>query len=106
MTNSRKVGFLLFVVIMGVILSPSALSSSDPYRLQEYIKNFQNFLLSFENMLKTNDSTHSDVNSDDYKIIDGVRYKVLLNLKLNFTNPDGGSYIIPGVDEIIKGQRF
>lgn len=106
MTNPRKVGFLLFVVIIGVILSPSALSSSDPFHVQESIKNFQNFWLSFENVFKTNDSHYSSIISDDYEVIDSARHKVVLNLKLNITNPDGGSYIIPGVNEIIKGQKF
>lgn len=105
MTNPRKAGFLSLVVIFSLILSPSALSPSDPYHLQEYVKNFQKFWLSFENAFKANDFSHSDAVSD-YEIIDGTRYKVLLNLKLNFKNPDGGSYILPGINEIIKGQKF
>lgn len=106
MTNSRKVGCLLLVVIFGVILSPSAMSASDPYHLQEYIKKFQDFWLSLENMFTTNDFNHSNDFSDDYELIDGTRYKVLLNLEIDIKNPDGGRHIIPGFNEIIKGKKF
>ena len=106
MTNSRKVGCLFLVMIFGVILSPSAMSSSDPYHLQEYIKKFQDFWLSLENMFTTNDFNPSNDFSDDYELIDGTRYKVLLNLEIDIKNPDGGRHIIPGFNEIIKEKKF
>ena len=101
MTNPRKAGSLFLVVIFGVILTPSAMTSSDPYHVQEFIKNFQNFWLTLENMFKTNDFNHSNDISENYEIIDGARYKVIFDLKLNVTNPDGGRYLIPGANEII-----
>ena len=82
------------------------MSPSDPYHLQEYIKKFQDFWLSLENMFTTNDFNQSNDISDDYEMIDGTRYKVLLNLELDIKNPDGGRHIIPGFNEVIKGKKF
>ncbi len=106
LTNSQKLGYLFMVLIFVVILSPIALSPSDPYHLQESSEKLQNFLLFLGNMFNGYGLNHSDDVSYNYEIIDGIKYRVLFSEKLEAKNPDGGRNLIPGVNDIIMSQKF
>ena len=106
MTNSQKIGYLFMVLIFVVILSPIALSPSDPYHLQESSEKLQKFLLFLGNMFNAYGLNHSDDISYNYEIIDGIKYRVLFSEKLEAKNPDGGRHLIPGVNDIIMSQKF
>jgi hypothetical protein len=106
LTNSQKLGYLFMGLIFVVILSPIALSPSDPYHLQESSEKLQNFLLFLENMFNAYGLNHSDDVSYNYEIIDGIKYRVLFSEKLEAKNPDGGRHLIPGVNDIITSQKF
>jgi len=106
LTNSQKIGYLFMVLVFVVILSPIASSPSDPYHLQESSEKLQNFLLFLENMFNAYGLNHSGDISYNYEIIDGIKYRVLFNEKLDAKNPDGGRYLIPGVNDIITSQKF
>jgi len=106
MTNSQKIGYLFLVLIFVVILNPIASSPSDPYHLQESSEKLQNFLIFLENMFNASGLNHSDDISFNYEIIDGIKYRVFFNEKLDARNPDGGRYLMPGINEIITSQKF
>ena len=105
-TNSQKIGFLFTVLIFAVILSPIALSPSDPYHLQESSEKLGHLLLFLENMFDAQGLTHPDDLSYDYDVIDEIKYRVLFSGKLDAKNPDGGRYLMPGFNDIITSQKF
>ena len=106
MTNSQKIGYFFTVLIFVVILSPIASNPSDPYHLQEYSKKLQNFLLFLENMFNVYGLNYSDDPSYEYEIDDGIKYRVLFKGNFEAKHPDGGRYLIPGVNNIIMSQKF
>ena len=106
LTNSQKIGYLFTMLIFAVILSPIALSPSDPYHLQESSEQLQNFWLILENMFNAYGQNQSDDISYNYEIIDGIKYIVLFKGKLDIINPDGGRYLMPGISDIITSQKF
>jgi hypothetical protein len=93
-------------LIFAVILSPIALSPSDPYHLQESSERLQNFWIFFENMFNVYGLNQSDDISYNYEIIDGIKYRILFEGKLDITNPDGGRYLMPGINDIITSKKF
>ena len=105
-TNSQKIGFLFTVLTFVVILSPIASAPSDPYHLQDFSEKLHHFLLFFEDMFNVNGHNYSDDLSYDYEVIDGVQYRVLFSGKLDAKNPDGGRYLMPGINDIITSQKF
>lgn len=106
LTNSQKLGYLFMVLIFVVILSPIASSPADPYHLKESSERLQNFLLFLENMFNAYGLNPSDDISYNYEVIDGIKYRVLFNEKLDAKNPDGGRHLIPSVNDIIMSQKF
>jgi hypothetical protein len=102
MTNSQKIGSLFLVFIFIVILSPVALSPSDPYHLQEFLEKHQNLLLFLEAIFNSNDLNPSI----EYVVIDGIKYRVLFDGEFNIKNLGGEKYLIPGVNDIIVSQRL
>jgi hypothetical protein len=105
-TNSQKIGFLFTVLIFAVILSPIALSPSDPYHLQESSEKLHHFLLFLENMFNANGPNYSEDISYDYEVIDEIKYRVFFSGKLDAKNPDGGRYLMPGINDVITSQKF
>ncbi len=106
LTNSQKIGYLFLILIFVVIISPMALSPSDPYHLKESSEKLQNFWLFLENMFNAYGLNHSNDVSYNYEIIDGIKYRVLFNEKLDVKSPDAGMHLMPGVNEIIMSKKF
>ena len=68
MTTADKIGLMFTIIALGVILTPIALSDSDPYHLKGIVENVKESVPLLDNL---------DKNQDESK------YKIIAHLKLS-----------------------
>ena len=68
MTTADKVGLMLTIIAFGVILTPIALSNSDPYHLKGILEEIKNNVPLMDNLDKNQDES---------------QYKIIVYLKLS-----------------------
>ncbi len=68
MTTADKVGLMFTIIAMGVILTPIALSDSDPYHLKGILEEVKDSVPLIDNL---------DKNQDEYQ------YRIIAHLKLS-----------------------
>ncbi len=83
MTTADKVGLMLTIIAFGVILTPIALSNSDPYHLKGILEEIKNNVPLMDNL---------DKNQDE------PRYRIIAHLKLS---PE---FHLDPTEKIIQGK--
>ena len=88
MTRSDKVGLSLTIIALGVILSPFALSDSDPYHLKWILEEVKENVPSFDNIGENQDAhyrviAHLKISHESH--LDATE-KIILGKYRSFTN--------------------